>query len=206
MLGIGIQEMTPDIAASLGMKEPNGVLVRSVEPGGPADKAGLKTGDVILKLNGKNVNEGNSLRNQVAAMGPGADVTLTVLRDTAQQDIHVKLGELTPESAQATGQSGGDNGVGASKLGINVTPLTPELAQQLGLRRGTPGVAVQDVDPNGPAASAGLQEGDVIQEVNHQTIRSAADLKAAIQKSGNRPPLLLINRGGQTAFVSVPVE
>src|SRR5579871_4341917 len=92
MLGVGIQGVTSDLAAGLGLKAVRGVLINSVTPGGPGDKAGLKTGDVILKLNGKDVNDTNVLRNEIAATAPGTDVTLTILRNGNQQDVHVKLG------------------------------------------------------------------------------------------------------------------
>jgi serine protease Do len=207
MLGVGIQQVTSDLATSLGLKEARGVLVNSVTAGGPADKAGVKTGDVILQFNGKDVNDSNELRNQVAGTAPGTDVTLTIQRNGNQQQIKVPLGTLTPESAQATqgqGPGGNDQG-GGGKLGIAVQPLTPDLAQQAGVKPGTQGLIVSSVDPSGPAASAGLQPGDVIQEVNRQPVRSVADFRSALQKSGNRPPLLLINRDGQTVFVPVPL-
>jgi len=91
-------------------------------------------------------------------------------------------------------------------LGLTVQPLTAELMQQLRLRRGTQGVVVDSVDPDGPAAQAGIQPGDVIQEVNKQAVRSNSELRSALPKSGDRPPLLLINRGGQTAYVSIPLQ
>jgi serine protease Do len=87
-----------------------------------------------------------------------------------------------------------------------VAPLTPDLAAQLNLPRGTQGVVIQSVDPNGPAAQAGLQAGDVIQQVNRQPVRSPEDIRGLLAKSGDRSPLLLINRGGQTIFVAVPLS
>ena len=204
MLGVGIQPVTSDLAASLGLKEARGILISSVTPGGPAEKAGLKMGDVILKLNGKDVNDSNELRNTVAAMPPGTEVTLTILRDGKQQDVRVRLGELTPETARGQQQGGG--GDTGARLGISVVPLTPDLAAQLGLRRGTQGLVIQDVDPSGPAAQAGLQMGDVIEQVNRQPVRNPDDMRKALQSSNGRPPLLLVNRGGQTIFVPVPLQ
>jgi Do/DeqQ family serine protease len=206
MLGVGIQPITTDLAASLGLKEARGVLVNSVSPGGPAEKAGVKQGDVILQFNGKDVNDSNVLRNQVAANAPGSDVTLTILRNNNQQQVKVKLGTLTPETAQAGGSGGQDGGdQSAGRLGLTVEPLTPDLAQQLRLRRGTQGLVVDSVDPGGPAAQVGIQNGDLIQEVNRQPVRSVGELQDALKKSGDRPPLLLINRGGQTVFIPVPL-
>jgi len=204
MLGVGIQQVTSELAASLGLKEVRGVAVNSVTPGGPADKAGVKPGDVIVKLNGKDVNDTNVLRNQVAATGPGNEVTLTIVRDGQQQDVRVKLGELNAETARA-GQQQGGGGATAGQLGLTVTQLTPDIARQLGLRNGTSGVVVEEVDPSGPAAQAGIQMGDVIQQVNRQPVRTPEDMRRALQSSNGRPPLLLINRGGQTIFVPVPL-
>lgn len=203
MLGVGIQTVTSDVAASLGLKQVGGVLVNSVNPGGPADHAGLKTGDLIVKMNGRDVSDANDLRNAVAATPPGTEVTLTISRNGSQQDLRVKLGELT-SAASAAGPEGEDGG-GNLKLGMTVAPLTPDLAEQAGVPRGTRGVVVEAIEPNGAAAQAGIQAGDVIQQVNGQRVTSTEDVQSALAKSGNRPPLLLINRGGQTVFVPVPV-
>ncbi len=203
MLGVSIQPVTSDIAASLGLKDVRGILINSVSAGGPAEKAGVQRGDVILQLDGKDVNDPNQLRNEVAAHSPGSDVTLTISRNGNQQQVRAKLGTLTQQTADNA--AGGAEGSSGGKLGIGVAPLTPELASQLGLRSGTQGLVVSSVDPSGPAAQAGLREGDVIQEVNRQPVRSTDDLRNAVQKSANRP-LLLINRGGQTAYVPVPVQ
>ncbi len=202
MLGVGIQPVTSDLAAGLGLKEVRGILVNSVTQGGPADKAGVKSGDVILKLNGKDVNDSNVLRNMIAGTAPGSEVTLTILRNGSQQDVRVRLGELSAETARAREQQGGEGG--GSRLGVTVAPLTPELAQQLGVRPGTRGVLVEQVDPAGPAGQAGVQAGDLIQQVNRQDVRTPDDMRKALQNSGGRPPVLLINRGGQTIFVAVP--
>jgi Do/DeqQ family serine protease len=206
MLGAGVQTVTNDLAQSFGLKEAKGVAVTSVVPGGPADKAGLKSGDVILKLNGQDVNDANMLRNRVASTQPGSEVALTLWRNGQQQDMRVRLTELTAENArggQGNSESGSE-GASPGKLGITITPLTPDLAARIGVPRTTKGVVVRDVDPSGPAAEAGIQAGDVIQEVNRQPVTSPADMQKALAKPGNPAPLLLINRQGQTVFVPVP--
>lgn len=205
MLGIGIQPVTREIASGLGLKQVRGVVVNSVNPGGPADRAGMKLDDVIVQLNGKEVNDANNLRNEIAGFTPGTQVTLGIVRDGRPLDVRVTLGELTPQTARADQEQGGDS-QGTSKLGISVSALTPDRASQLGLRRGTTGVLIDQVDPDGPAAQAGIQAGDVIQEVNRQPVRTPADVRDALAKSGGRTPVLLINRGGQTIFVPVPLE
>jgi serine protease Do len=204
MLGVGIQPLTSQLAQSMGLKDVRGVLVNSVAPGGPADKAGIKSGDVILQFNGKDVNDANLLRNEVAGTAPGTDVTLTILRNNAQQQLHVRVGELTPQSESGSGREGSGGGTGAPRLGLSIVPVTPDLAGQLGLPRGTQGLAVQSVDPDGPAAQAGIQPGDVIEQVNRQPVRTPDDMRRALGKSDGPPPLLLINRGGQTAYVAIP--
>ncbi len=204
MLGVGIQSLTSDLASGLGLKDVRGVLVNNVTAGGPGEKAGLRAGDVILKLNGNDVNDPNTLRNEVAAISPGSKVTLTILRNGMQQDIQATLGELTPEAAQAGNQAQG-GGQGGGRLGIQVAPLDPQTAAQLGLPQNTQGLVIGSVDPGGPAAQAGLQEGDVIVEINRQKVRSPEDMQHALGASGNRPPLFLVNRRGQTLYLAVPL-
>jgi len=209
MLGAGVQTVTNDLSQSFGMKEAKGVAVTSLVPGGPAEKAGLKPGDVILKVNGQDVNDANTLRNRIASMQPGTDVTVTLWRNGQQQDVRAHLTELTAENArgaQGNPESGAEGGASPGKLGITITPLTPDLAARIGVSRTTKGLVVGEVDPSGPAAQAGIQTGDVIQEVNRQTVTSPADMQTALAKSGNRAPLLLINRQGQTVFVPVPQQ
>jgi serine protease Do len=199
MLGVSIQPMTTDLAHGLGLKEAKGVAISSVNPGGPAEKGGVQAGDVILEVNGKRVNDPNELRNAVAAIPPGNEVTLTIARGGAEQQLKVRLADLDAETARAT-PGGGEQS--SATLGIGVVPLTPELASELGLRRGTQGVVIQSVEPDSPATDAGLQPGDVIQEVNRQPVRSPQEMRAALLRAGSRP-LLLVNRRGQTQYVPV---
>jgi serine protease Do len=205
-LGVSVTRVTSDLAASLGMSEAKGVIVNSVRAGSAAEKAGLRQGDVITALNDAPVSDTNAFRNRVASNGPGSTVALTVLRDNREQKISATLDEFSEQTARAESQSeGGPNprSGGGGKLGISVEPLTPEIAQELQLKPGTTGVVVDSVDPAGPAVAAGIQRGDVIQEVNHQPAKSAGDLSAAIEKSGGKPVLLLLNRRGETVFVAV---
>jgi serine protease Do len=208
-LGVQIQEVTSDIAASLDLKEVRGVIIGAVTPGSAGERAGLKQGDVITAVNGTAVNDVNNLRNRIASTAPGTDVTLTVVRDGREQQMRATLGEFTQtagrDDEQGGSQQGGGEGAGEStgRLGIRVQPLTPELASELQLQSGAQGVVVAEVDPNGPAADAGLQRGDLILQVNRQPIRSAAGLSEAIGRSGSRPVLLLVNRRGTTVFITV---
>jgi serine protease Do len=184
------------------MKDVRGVLVSQMAEGGPAERAGLKPGDVILELNGTAVNDVNALRNRVAAAGATSDVTLLILRGGNQQQVHVKLGEFRAEGTAAGGKTNGGEAP-SGQIGLSVQPLTADIARQLGLPRSVQGLLVKSVDPGGPASSAGIEEGDVIEEINRQTVRSVDDMKSALQASGDRPALLLVNRKGQTIFVPV---
>ena len=209
-LGVFVQQVTEDIAQSLGLKEAKGVIVGSVQKGGAAERAGLRQGDVITALNGTAVGDANELRNLVAATQPGTDVTLDILRDGREQQVKVTLGELvaSDESGREDGGGGGGGGGGGEegdggKLGVTVMPLTPELAARLRLPEDRQGLVVTNVEESGPAAEAGLQQGDLIEQANRQPVKSIEDLRAAIQGAGERPLLLLVTRGQGTVFVTV---
>jgi serine protease Do len=204
-LGVVVQPVTSDLASSLGMQEARGVIVSSIQPGSGADKAGLRQGDVIVSLNDTPVNDPNTLRNKVASTQPGTQVTLNIVRDTREQKLQVTLGELAADAKRNEERTGSNNPVPeeSGKLGITVNPVTPELARQLNLGNTAEGLVISSVDPNGPAADAGLQQGDVILSINQQKLRATADLTGAIQRAGDKPLLLLINRRGQTLFVPV---
>jgi Do/DeqQ family serine protease len=206
-LGVVVQAVTEEIAQSLGLKEVRGVIVGSVQKGSAAEKAGLRQGDVITAFNGANVNEPNELRNLVAATQPGADVTLKILRDGREQELQVTVGELAAAGAGSRGgddEGGGEQGEGGGRLGVNVAPLTPELATRLRLPEDRQGLVVTGVDPTGPAAAAGLRQGDLIEQANREPVRSTEDLRAAVEGAGERPVLLLVTRGNEgSTFITV---
>jgi Do/DeqQ family serine protease len=206
-LGVFVQQVTEDIAQSLGLKEAKGVIIGSVQKGGAAEGAGLRQGDVITALNGAAVGDANELRNLVAATQPGTDVTVDFLRDGREQQVKVTLGELAA-SAEPGREGGGGGGEGGEqsdggKLGVTVAPLTPELAARLRLPEDRQGLVVMNVEPSGPAAEAGLQQGDLVEQANRRAVRTVEDLRAAIDDAGDRPLLLLVTRGDGTVFVTV---
>lgn len=203
VLGVTVQPITSDMAASLGLKDMNGVIVSSVQPGGSAEKAGLKQGDVITKLNGVAVTDSNGFRNRVASTQPGTSITLSVLRDGREQELTATLGERPGTGGE---KSDANEGAKGGKLGVSVEPLTPELAAQLQLAAGTKGLVVRDLDPEGAAAEAGIQRGDVIVEFNRQAVTSVDQLRGALQAASGRPVLMLINRSGNNLFVTVRVR
>ena len=204
-LGVNIQELTPELAQSMNLKDSRGVLVSGVEPGMPAEKAGVREGDVITAVNGTRVEDSNSLRNRIAAMSPGTDVALTILRDGHEEQLHAKLIELKDDNQAAASEGGGDKESGGGQLGISVEPVTADIANRMKLKK-TEGVVVTDVDPNSPAAEAGLQSGDVILEVNHQAVKSGADIRAGVKAAGSRPTLLLMNRDGVNHYLAIQAK
>src|SRR5579885_2109139 len=200
-LGVGIQDITSDLAKSLSLEDTRGVLVNSVDANGPAERAGIHPGDIITAVNGKRVDSTNSLRNHIAGTPPGTEIALTILRDGQERQIRARLSELPADRESAA--SADESESRREQLGISVEPLTPELVERLGLRRGTQGVVVVGVDPGGPAAEAGIQPDDVILEINRQPIKSATELRAAMRRSGSRPALLLVSRNGRDLFLAV---
>jgi S1-C subfamily serine protease len=170
-LGVTIQPVTSDIAASLGLNEARGVLVNFVRQDSAADRAGLRQGDVIVRFNGEAVEDGNSLRNRVATSMPGAEVTITILREGNERQLHATLDEFsTGENAPRVR---GDNESPDGRLGVMVQPLNPEMASQLGIDRNTQGIVVTGVYAASPAAESGINQGDVIMEANRRPVRSA---------------------------------
>lgn len=130
-------------------------------------------------------------------------MTLTVNREGREQQLRATLGELNTDSQAAGTQGGGGSSTQGGQLGVAVEPLTPERAAQLNLPAGTQGLLVTNVDPTGPAADAGIRQGDVIVEVNRQPVRSGTDVRGALERAGDRPLLVLINRRGTTIFLTV---
>ena len=203
-LGVNVQTVDADMAASLGLKQPGGVIVSGVTPGSAAERAGLKRGDIIQALNGQPVRDMNTLRNRIADSAPNANAELVIVRDGAERKITARLDEanLRTRRGEAERDDTGDS-ADQTSLGVAVAPLTPQLASRLGVPENTKGLVVQDVDEDGRAMAAGIRPGDVIQEVNRTPIDSVADLRAALKQGGSRPTLLLINRQGADIFVTV---
>ncbi|MDQ3439244.1 MAG: DegQ family serine endoprotease [Planctomycetota bacterium] len=197
-LGVTVQPLTSDLARSLQLQEVAGALINDVQARGPADRAGLRPGDVIVALNGQAVSDSNELRNKIAQLGPNAKVDLTVVRNGATQKATATLEALPSKSAAAVPAPSRD---GEGAAGLAVEPLTVARAKQLGLDE-TAGLLVTHVDPSGPAADAGLQRGDVIQKVDGRPVASVGELRQVLTQ-GERPALVLVRRGEQNLFVSL---
>jgi len=195
-LGIGIQQMTPALEKSFGLKDKEGVLVADVFKGGPAEKAGLERGDVIVRFDGKDVAESKDLSRIVAATPVGKMVNVKIMRDGKEMERTVRVGEMEKKTETAQLPS-------RKSLGITVQELTPEIAQDLGLKHET-GVVVTSVEPGSPAADAGIQTGDVIQEVNRKPVNDVRDFSQKIEQAKSQDNvLLLIQRGQNSLFAAV---
>src|SRR5437867_3381850 len=200
-LGVGIQPVTPDIAKSLGRAETTGVLVASVSEGSPAEKAGLKAGDIITEYDGRKVERASDLPRAVAGTPVGRDVRLGVVRDGTPMTLTAKVAALDAKEPREA-----DRGERAKPtLGLAVQPLTPALAQQLGVKA-TQGLVVQNVQDGSPAADAGFERGDVIVEVNKKPVKSVAELKESVVKHGKGKPMLVpIQRQDNSLYLTVTV-
>ena len=204
MLGVTIQSVDADLAASMSLPSARGAIVTSVSARGPAEKAGIKRGDVITAVNDHPVNDPNSLRNTVASMAPGSTATVTLLRNGRDQNVSVALGEL-PDSPRDESEetSSNDGPTGNTKYGLSLQVFTSNLAERYGLDAQDQGLLVARVDPNGSAANAGIRQGDLIQEVNRRPVRNVPDFTAAVQQSGARPALMLIKRRNAVTFLTL---
>jgi Do/DeqQ family serine protease len=200
-LGVTIQPVTSDMAASLGLKEVGGAIISGVESGSAAERAGLKRGDVIQGFNGEPVKDYNALRNRVANSQPGSTTTITVMRDGVKRDVRVRLDEALPSTSAR--RDAGPAREEAATLGIAVAPLTPEEAARAWASRAVRGLLVEEVNPDSRAAEAGIRPGDIIQEVNRQSVRSVEELRTAVRQQRDRPLLLLIHREGRDLFLTV---
>jgi len=199
-LGVSLQPLTPDLAASFGVKDAKGALVADVSSDSPAAHAGLKSGDVITEFNGKKIEDPAALARAVGVAKPGDATKLTVWRDRQQKTMDIKLGE-TPAERTASAAKGDGAATDAAKLGVTVQPLTPEIARQLDLKD-TNGVVVTRVDPDGAASEAGLQRGDVIVEIDRKPVKSVSDFEK-LARAGSKQVLMRVQRGGNAIYIAM---
>jgi len=194
-LGVAIQSMTPDLAQSFGLSKPEGALVSSVERGSPAEKAGLASGDVILAVNGRAVDQAGDLARIIGETKPGSKVQMRVWRKGASRDITASIGEAPSETVA---QARGAPNAGGGKLGLAVRPLTREERKQLGTDGG-----VMVEKSSGPAARAGIRPGDVILGFNGQPLKDVEQLRRLVD-SARGSVALLVQR--EDARIYVPVK
>ena len=209
-LGVQIQEVTPAIAASLGLHNEHGALVAVVNPDGPAAKAGLKQGDVVLAFNGAAVDQLHDLPRLVATASPGSDATVTVWRDGHRTELQTKLGEL-PDNTKVASAAGEQPDQQQSPpqvaaLGMHFAPLTNRLRQELHIAKNVDGVVVTAVDNGSAADNVGLANGDVIVSIDQQPVHTPEDAAAKLKQaahSSKKTALLLLNRHGVTQYVGM---
>jgi serine protease Do len=197
-IGVTIQDVNQALADSFKLSRPRGALVSQVEEDGPADKAGLRAGDVILEVDGQGIERSGELPAVIAGIKPGSSATLTIWREKSERKVRIKVGELEDEPAVALRGPTGDADTG--KLGLAVRPLTGSERQQL---RTIGRLVVEESD--GPAAVAGVEAGDVLIAVNGEPVATVGEFRTAVNASGGTVALL-IQRGNAQIFVPVRID
>ena len=203
-LGLLPQDIDDNLAKALNLKTSEGSLVGDVTSGGPADKAGIKRGDIITGFNSTKITNSTQLRNLVAEAAPESSAKVQLLRDGKEKEVTVTLGERPKDlSASRGGNEGGSEEQSSQKLGLSVQTLTPDLARQLKYE-GDHGVLISSVTPGSAAEDAGLQRGDLIKEVNRKEISSVQDFEAAVKAIGKGDTTaFLVRRGANTFYVAL---
>lgn len=198
-LGIMIQDITPDLAESFGIKETKGVIVSDVVTDSPAEKAGLKRGDIIKSLNGKAMDNANMLSRNVASLAPESTANIEVIRDGKPVQVKVEIGTMPEEMPGQKGRQKTE-----SAWGITVQNNAPDVAQRYSLDEKETGAVITDLKPGSAAAEARLRPGDIIKEVNRQKVQNVRDWKQAIGKmKEGETLLLLVKRGSNTFYVAI---
>jgi len=200
-LGVYIQPLTPDVAEKLGATGNRGALVSDVTKDGPAAKAGIRSGDVIVAFNGKDVKDERDLPAMVAVTKPGTKVDVKVIRDGKEQTIPVTIAEMAPEGAAQAGTPDLSKGVG-----LTVQDITPDLAKRFGIEN-TKGVLVSSVDDGSPADDAGIQPGDIIRQIDQKPVSNVEQFQQLMKRDKHEKSILfLVERGGNRMFLVVKVK
>jgi len=210
-LGVSIQAMTPELAASMGSKEAKGAIVASVVPGGPAAKAGLHQGDVVLAVNGKSVEDNRDLTRRVAMLAAGSSATFTINRDGQQRNVTVMIG-ARKEDQQVASNDGPKGGIGAEAtgeaMGLGLAAVTPEVRRAYSIENNVSGVVVTKVDPNSDAADKNVEPGDVIVQVADQPVHTPKDVQERVAQAkahGRKSILVLFTGQGGQRFVALKI-
>ncbi len=201
-LGIMIQDITPELASSFGLKSTQGALVSQVTDNSPAAKAGLKAGDVVLRVNGQEVKNAHALSQMIADIKPGTSVALGIMREGKEKTIDVTLGTMPTQEGETPQPSQPEK---ENSRGMTVQDITPDLAQQLGVNPNMSGVVITDVAPGSPAEQAGLRAGYIIVEIDHKTVQDVDEFNKIIDSIPNDKNILLrIRTKGAASYVVVP--
>ena len=196
-LGAALQPLDQDMADAFGLERPEGALVAEVVKGSPADKAGLKQGDIILQYNNTPVKTIGSFRNEISMIKPGTMIKLKVNRNGKILTIPVTLGSHTDEI-------GGSGFI--QKLGMEVEPLTPDLSQKLGYSQNEEGVVITKIKPGSAAAMAGMRPGFLILAINHKKVTNVEEFNKALEETKNNRILILVKQGNVTRFYSLKLQ
>jgi serine protease Do len=201
-LGVTIQNVTPALAQEFNLKQTTGALVGDVVPQGPADKAGFKSGDVIVNFNGGKVSDSRHLQLQVAETKPGSTVPVEIIRDGEKKVLEVKIRQLpgTEELAAAKPQNGGDTG---TLNGVGVSDLDRQARREFDVPPDVQGALVTEVDPTSAAAAAGIQPGDVIEQINRQPVKNAEDAVRLTENAASKLTLVRVWDKGGSHYVVV---
>jgi len=190
-IGASVQKLSPEIAESLGINPARGALVADLVKGGPAERAGVKTGDVIVEFDRRPIKDSTDLPQQVARVAPGTAVQVKIIRDGKETTLPLTVGEMKETEVAAAAQEG--------ELGLTVQPLTPQLAENLGLER-KDGLVISAVKPGSAAEEAGLRSGDVVVEINRQPVKNLADYNREIARNEKAKSVLFLVRRGQNSL------
>jgi len=197
-LGAYIQDVTSQMAQAMNLPNTKGALISDVQKGGPAEKAGLKAGDVVIKFNGREINNSTQFRILVASSAPGTKVNLTILRDGKKKVIAVKLGELNETTLTKTSKKKLDK-----LFGFNVAPINSQTAKKYGINPDLQGVIITDVKPFSEAARVGLANGDVILAINHHRVKDIDSFNKLVKNLKKGDTILLrVQRGDRKFFVA----
>jgi len=200
-MGVGIQDLTPELAQYYGLKDQKGVLVTQVFPGDPADKAGIQTKDVIIAVDGKPVGTSRELSSAVAGMAVGKEVPVKILRDGKEQVLKVQLSERKETEQEAKGPT-----PETDELGIRAADLNPETARRFGIDENEKGVLVAGVKPGSKADQSGLQQGDIVKEVNRVPIQSVKEMTVEFGKTKPGDAASFLVKRGTAGFVVLKVK
>ncbi|MGB5424328.1 MAG: DegQ family serine endoprotease, partial [Desulfobacterales bacterium] len=195
-MGVGIQDLTPELAEYYKVKGETGVLVTQIFEGDPADKAGIKTNDIITAVNGEPVTSSRELSRRIAALGVGQKAKITIMRDGREKSVTVETAKRQEEQTLASKESESDD-----KLGLSLQSLEPDIAARLGYDEAEKGVLVTGVESGSKADKAGVQQGDLVKEINRKPVAGMEEFRKQLNQVKKGDPIMLLLKRGQSGFV-----